>query len=107
VEDVIRNFIKNIHLSNKVANKMIQYIEKRTQLDIKQIASAEFIKNTALPGLVIHDQHDNEVPVSCADEIYNSFDNGTLYISKNLGHRRILRDSRIIEKIVNFIKHTT
>lgn len=104
VEDVIKSFVKNIHLSPKVAKKMIQYIENRTGKDIDQLASSEFIRNSSIPGLIIHDNSDFEVPVSCAYQIKDSIKNGTLLITEKLGHRRILRDSQVINKIITFKK---
>lgn len=104
VEDVIKNFIKNLHLSEKVASRMIQYIEKRTGLHINKISSSEFVKDSIIPGLIIHDEMDTEVSVSCAHQIHSSMKNGTLLITKELGHRRILRNPKVVNHIINFIK---
>jgi len=106
VEDVIKSFVKNIHLSAKIERKMIQYLERKTGMKIEQLASSEFIKNSSIPGLIIHDNSDFEVPVFCAHQIKSAVKNGTLLITENLGHRRILRDSKVIDSIVNFKKQS-
>lgn len=104
VEDLINKFVEAIQLSKTVAIKAIQYIEKRTGLHIDKISSSEFIKDSTTPGLVIHDQSDVEVPVSCAHQIHQSMKNGTLLITEKLGHRRILRSPEVVDQITNFVK---
>jgi pimeloyl-ACP methyl ester carboxylesterase len=61
-------------------------------------------ENTLTPTLVIHDENDPEVPVSAGIHIHKHLKNGELMLTKRLGHRKILADPQVIEKIANFIK---
>jgi pimeloyl-ACP methyl ester carboxylesterase len=56
-----------------------------------------------IPVLVIHDEHDAEVPVTCAYHIHENLKNGELMITKKLGHRKILGDTDVIQKSLTFI----
>ena len=56
----------------------------------------------SIPVLVIHDENDDEVPVSCAHHIHQHLKNGELMITKNLGHRKILGDDQVIQKTIQF-----
>ena len=56
-----------------------------------------------IPVLVIHDKDDDEVPVSCALHIHQNLKNGELLLTQNLGHRKILGDTEVIQKTINFI----
>ena len=53
--------------------------------------------------MVIHDTEDAEVPVSCAHHIRQNLEQGEILITNGLGHRKILGDSKVIRRIVQFI----
>jgi hypothetical protein len=53
--------------------------------------------------MVIHDEIDYEVPVSASKNIYSNLKNGELFITNNLGHRKILGNQEVIDKTINFI----
>jgi len=53
--------------------------------------------------LVIHDENDDEVPVTASKNIYSNLKNGELLITNNLGHRKILGNPEVIDKTINFI----
>lgn len=57
-----------------------------------------------MPTLVIHDTKDNNVDVSNAYKLRQNLSKGELLVTNGLGHRSILRDKYIIEKIVEFIR---
>jgi esterase/lipase len=57
-----------------------------------------------IPILVIHDKNDLEVPVEAGMHIYQHVKNGDLMLTEGLGHRKILGDARVIQKLIEFIK---
>ncbi|VAW98664.1 hypothetical protein MNBD_GAMMA22-1602 [hydrothermal vent metagenome] len=61
------------------------------------------LKKIAIPGLIVHDSHDEDIPVQHAQELNAAWVNSELLITENLGHLRILRDKNIITSIVKFI----
>ncbi|MBI1752765.1 MAG: alpha/beta fold hydrolase [Acidobacteria bacterium] len=56
------------------------------------------------PMLVIHDRMDREVPWSDGESIATAAPRGRLLSMEGLGHRRLLRDSRVIEASLAFLK---
>ena len=60
-----------------------------------------------IPVLVIHDKTDGDVPVSCAYKIRQNLEKGSLLITSELGHTKILRNQEVIKKSINFIKQNT
>jgi pimeloyl-ACP methyl ester carboxylesterase len=56
----------------------------------------------AIPALVVHDRDDREVPYVSADRIVRIWPDATLVTTSGLGHRRILRDASVIERVVAF-----
>ena len=61
-------------------------------------------KDVKIPTLVIHDSDDDEVPVSCAHNIRQNLEQGEILITNGLGHRRILKDSHVLNRIIEFTK---
>jgi pimeloyl-ACP methyl ester carboxylesterase len=61
-------------------------------------------KELDIPILVVHDNHDYEVPVQAGINIHQHCKNGDLMLTDGLGHRKILGDSQVIQKIIEFIK---
>ncbi|MEO8702048.1 MAG: alpha/beta fold hydrolase [Kofleriaceae bacterium] len=55
--------------------------------------------------LVFHDREDREVPIKHADRLATAWPNTRLVATDGLGHRRILRDSTVIEATVAFASH--
>lgn len=56
------------------------------------------------PLLVFHDRHDLEVPWSDGAAIAKEWPGARLITTAGLGHRRILRDERIVGQAVSFLK---
>ena len=104
VKDVIDEFIAAIGLKGKVANIMEKLFEKRTNSLMADYSSYVAAQKIAIPVLVIHDEQDAEVSIQCAYNINDNLQNGNLYITKGLGHRKILGSADVIEKAVNFLK---
>ena len=104
VKDVIDEFIAAIGLKGKVANIMEKLFEKRTKSSMSDYSSYVSAQKITIPVLVIHDENDAEVSIDCAYHINENLQNGDLYITKGLGHRKILGSTEVINKAVEFLK---
>lgn len=104
VKDVIDEFIAAIGLKGKIANIMEKLFEKRTKTPMAEYSSYISAQKISIPVLVIHDENDAEVSVDCAYHINQNLQNGDLYITKGLGHRKILGSDDVIKKAVDFLK---
>jgi pimeloyl-ACP methyl ester carboxylesterase len=105
VSDILINFSNNIGLNNKFGYKLINYFEKKWNLNIDDLATHNAAKDVKIPVLVVHDAIDGDVNVSCAVNIRQNLKKGKLFITNGLGHTKILRDKKVINTIVDFIKH--
>jgi hypothetical protein len=56
--------------------------------------------------LVIHDNDDPEVPLKAGIHIHENLQNGTLFLTDGLGHRKILGNQTVIKKTLEFIKNS-
>jgi len=104
VNDVIDTFVKKLQLKQSVSTKMKQHLSALFKASIASISPCETAKKITIPTLVLHDSQDIDVDVSNAYKIRQNLTNGELLITKELGHRRILRDKKLISRIIDFIK---
>ena len=103
VINIFENFVKTLQMNPKQAVLLKNFFEKKYNRTLEELSSETNAKNIKTPVLVIHDQNDDEVGVACAIAINNVLENGNLLITNNLGHRKILGDTVVIQKIIEFI----
>lgn len=80
-----------MHFEKKIGQEMDSYSAYKSAMEI------------SIPVLVIHDKNDTEVPVTAAIHIHKHLKNGELFLTEGLGHRKILGNPEVIEKVVRFI----
>ena len=103
VQDIINDFVRKLELDAKFNNLLRIHFENKHQLSMDSFSAYHAAKTVDFPTLVIHDQDDDEVPVSCAHHIHQNLKNGALMLTENLGHRKILGDSKVVQKTTDFI----
>jgi pimeloyl-ACP methyl ester carboxylesterase len=103
ITDIILHFARTLTLKDTVAEKMKATLDKQFGRDINYASAHSAAKEVNSPTLVIHDEHDGDVPVSCAYAIHNELSNGSIHITKYLGHRKILGKQQVIDKIEDFL----
>ncbi len=103
VQDIINDFVRKLELDVKFNDLLRIHFENKHQLSMDSFSAYHAAKTVDFPTLVIHDQDDDEVPVSCAHHIHQNLKNGALMLTENLGHRKILGDAKVIQKTIQFI----
>lgn len=103
IEDILTEYVKKLKLKPIVANKMSALFEKRFGEPMQNYAAHLAAKQVNIPTLVIHDENDYEVPIFCGKNILKYLPNGEMYITQKLGHRKILGDTNVINKALDFI----
>ena len=103
ITDIIKEFVAKIQLKPKIAASIKHQFYKNFGEDIDNYSASVAAKSVKIPILVIHDTEDAEVPVSCAHHIRQNLEQGEILITNGLGHSRILKDTRVIDRIIEFI----
>ena len=98
-------FVQKLKMKPKVAKFMGKQIKSTFNVDIESLAAAVNAKKVTIPTLVVHDTEDDDVDVSSAYKVRQNLRKGKLLITNGLGHRRILRDHKTINKIISFLKN--
>lgn len=103
VTHITKDFARNMKLNDKVAGKMKAYFDTKFGEDMDNYSGALSAEAVKIPTLVIHDMDDVDVHVNSAYEIAKELKKSQLLITNGLGHRKILGDSEVINKITTFI----
>ncbi len=103
ITDIIKEFVAKIQLKPKMVDKIKQHFYNKFGEDIDNYSAYIAAKSVKIPTLVLHDTEDKDVPVSCAHHIRQNLEQGEILITNGLGHRRILKDAKVISRIVEFI----
>lgn len=107
VSDILERFISNLKLPRSAYVKLQVFVEKKWGVLVDDFASSTMASKIDIPVLVIHDTEDGDVPVSNAHNIRQNLQNGSLLISHRLGHTKILRDRKIVNRTVEHIIQNT
>lgn len=104
ITHITREFNRNLKMGDKIAAKMKAYFDEKFGGDMDEYSGAVSAKEVAIPCLVIHDKQDVDVHVSSAYEIADALKYSEIFITEGLGHRRILGNKQVINKITTFLK---
>ena len=104
VQDILDNFISRLQLKPIISQKLRNYFETKYGEAMDNYSAYKAASTLEIPILVIHDKNDLEVPVEAGMHIYQHVKNGDLMLTEGLGHRKILGDAHVIQKVIEFIK---
>ncbi|MDX5447414.1 MAG: hypothetical protein LPK47_03460, partial [Bacteroidota bacterium] len=101
---VIRDFCKRLGLSQeRTGSKLIRYMKYRFGEDFESHSPAILVQRCQAKGLVIHDKDDLDVEWTQGKAIHDSWKDSAWYMTQGLGHRRILSDPKVMNRIADFI----
>jgi len=103
VQDITDDFIAKLGLKPEISKSLCDRFEKKYGGKMDDYSVYKAVAATLIPTLVIHDKNDPEVPVKASINIHQHLKNGEILLTEGLGHRKILADHQVIEKIINFI----
>lgn len=104
VQDIMDDFVLKLGLKTEISKLMRIAFENKLKETMNSYSAYIAAKEVSIPVLVIHDENDDDVPVTAGQHIHQHLKNGQIMITKELGHRKILGDSNVIQRIVEFIR---
>lgn len=104
VQDIMDDFVLKLGLKTEISKLMRIAFENKLGETMNSYSAYIAAKEVLIPVLVIHDENDDDVPVTAGQHIHQHLKNGQIMITKELGHRKILGDSNVIQRIVEFIR---
>lgn len=104
-EFLLRRFAHLLDIPDSVIAAMRARIERNFGMDIfARLSTEAMLAGHSLPGLIIHDRGDRDVPLAHAERLHQAWPAAQLLLTEGLGHRRILRDPAVIEAAVAFLR---
>lgn len=105
-DEIIATYLKTIKGTEQTKHFFKSYIMRETGKSFDEFTAMHFIRHLPEPIslLLIHDEHDPEVPLIHALKLKEVYAGASLFTTKGLGHTRILRDEAIIERCISFLK---
>jgi pimeloyl-ACP methyl ester carboxylesterase len=104
VQDILDYFVAKLELKPSTSTQLRLHFEKKYDVNMDDYSAYKAAKEIAIPVLVIHDKNDTEVPVTAGIHIHQHLKNGQLVLTEGLGHRKILGNAEVIEKVVGFVQ---
>ena len=102
-KDVVSLFGKFIGLGGTTHSKFLNRVEQHVDLTFEQLSLAKRINPVKQSILVIHDIDDKEVPYNQALKYEGILGKGNVITTTGLGHRKIMRDNKVLQKVADFI----
>ena len=103
IQDIIDDFILKLKLKPEFGIKLRDYFETKYGGKMDDYSAYKAAEKTNIPVLVIHDKNDDDVSIKAAYNIQKYLKQSEIMITEGLGHRKILGDEAVIEKIKEFI----
>lgn len=103
ITEITLDFVRELGMKETVAREMKAYFDHNHHEDLDELSASRAAQYVKIPTLVIHDCDDRDVKVHCAYRIAENLVRHELFVTKKLGHRRILSHPEVIEKIINFV----
>jgi len=106
VQDILDEFTSKLGLKSEMSIQLRDHFEQKYEVAMDDFSAYKAARKIEIPVLVIHDNDDPEVPVKAGIHIHKNLEKGLLYLTDGLGHRKILGNQNVINKIITFIKST-
>jgi pimeloyl-ACP methyl ester carboxylesterase len=95
-------FARYLRLTPAATEAMKRRLQERYQVQLRDLWLGS--GGPPVPTLVFHDERDPRVPLREGLAIASSWPRAELVATRGLGHHRILRDSGVIGRAVNFLR---
>lgn len=104
VRGLTRKFFTALDIDLKVQNIFNRKFETQFGSDLWERFSSEVLaRQLDVPGLIIHDQDDSDVPFQEGVAVAQEWPGAQFVRTTGLGHRRILRDPDVIARVTAFV----
>ena len=103
IQDIIDDFIHKLQLKPEYGIKLRDHFEAKFSGKMDDYSAYKAAEKTEVPVLIIHDKDDDDVSVKAAYNIQKYLKQSEIMITEGLGHRKILGDEAVINKIKEFL----
>jgi pimeloyl-ACP methyl ester carboxylesterase len=98
-----RQFAEALGLPSTVRERMETTVERLFGIPWSAFDVLAAARRATVPGLVIHDRGDSEVPWSEGEALARAWPGAELVTTRGLGHTRIVHDAEVVRRAVRFL----
>ncbi len=106
MEFILSDFKDKIKASDKFMVHFQEFAEQLIQRKFEDFSPDRILPELLIGGLIVHDRDDKEVDYRQAIELHEKWPENKLIITRGLGHRRILRNRKMISQIIEFVQES-
>lgn len=101
--DVLRRFATFVGLPAVVERRFVARVEAQVGQPASAWNIADMGAEFSQPSLIVHSRDDREIPFADAEAIVAGWSDAALLAVDGLGHRRVLRDVEVIDRVRAFV----
>jgi pimeloyl-ACP methyl ester carboxylesterase len=105
IDDALARFARAVALDDRDRASFEHQLENRSGVPLEALTLERLVGTRDAALLVLHDRDDREVPFVHGERLAAAWREATLRPTVGLGHRRILRDDRVVAETVEFVRH--
>jgi pimeloyl-ACP methyl ester carboxylesterase len=101
----LRWYAAGLGLNEALAERMEHAIARREGVGVEQFAPDWLGPRVAQPTLVVHDRGDRTAPLATGRALAAALRHADLHLTEGLGHRRVLEDPLVIDRVVRYLQN--
>jgi len=90
-------------LPRQLSSRMKASVERRLGATMAELRGAALAPRMKAPLLVVHDEHDADVPWKDGKSYADSWPGAILLTTRGYGHRRVLREAEVVKAAADFM----
>jgi pimeloyl-ACP methyl ester carboxylesterase len=94
----------SLGLSKRSMDLIIKSFKKRFAYEPEYFSGPKFASTVTVPGLIIHDEDDDETSVEHSKRVHKQWSNSSLHITKGFGHN--LKSIEVVKEVLLFVEST-
>jgi len=104
LDGLLKKFAGTLALSPRTVQILREMLVQRFGEDVwTRFSVQNMAQSMELPALIIHDRDDRDVPWQEGEAVARAWPHARFLLTEGLGHRRILRDPEVIDRVVRFL----
>lgn len=105
LENFLDTYAALLEMPLPTVNNLRRRIEKRFGSDVwKRLSIDELASVMTTPALIVHDRDDTDILFEEGEHLARSWPGAHFVSTSGLGHRRILRNKRVVRQALTFLK---
>jgi pimeloyl-ACP methyl ester carboxylesterase len=104
ISQVTLDFCTRVEAPQVIFNRIMAFLRKNYHLEPDTLGAVNQVQLRSVAGLLVYDRDDRDVDLSEGEQLHQAWNGSELVITEGLGHRRILRNDQVIQRVVAFLK---